>query len=279
LFWNVNRKPLAEVVADLADTRDIDVIVLVESTDSAAQMLEALNTPLKRGGFHLTGGDSPAIVIFTRFLGSFIAPVRESERVTIRKLALPGVSADILLAAAHLPSKLHWTTESQAFECTELSRLIAEEEDRAGHQRTILVGDFNMNPFETGLVGAGGLNAVMSRQIAARKSRTVQGREYRFFYNPMWNHFGDGASHTAGTYFYDSTEHVNYFWNVFDQVLLRPGLVEYFDTSRLQVVKDGVGLSLVRADGRPDRTFSDHLPLVFELDFPEDVTLKDEYGH
>jgi hypothetical protein len=78
-----------------------------------------------------------------------------------------------------------------------------------------------MNPFETGLVSAAGLNSVMSRRVASRETRKVQGREYRFFYNPMWSHFGDARDDTAGSYYYDAGEHVNYYWNMFDQVLLR----------------------------------------------------------
>ena len=101
-------------------------------------------------------------------------------------------------------------------------------EDRAGHQRTVVFGDFNMNPFETAMVSSTGLNAVMSRRIAARVSRKVLGRDYRFFYNPMWEHFGDAKSDTAGSYHYDNSEHVNYFGNVFDQVLVRPELAVGF---------------------------------------------------
>lgn len=125
-----------------------------------------------------------------------------------------------------------------------------------------------MNPFEHGLVAAAGLNSVMSRRIAGRQTRTVQGREYRFFYNPMWCRLGDARGDTAGSYFYDSAEHVNYYWNVFDQVLIRPDLAEHFDVSKLKIMTSVGGHPLVRQDGRPDNvSYSDHLPIVFELDF------------
>ena len=254
-----------QAVADLADAHAVDVVVLAELRNDPAEVLLALNSG--RGGFHFPLGLSSYVRIFCRFSREFLAPVFESERISIRRLMLPARS-ELLIAAVHLPSKLHWSSESQAFECAELARRIASEEDRAGHGRTILLGDFNMNPFEFGLVAAGGLNAVMSREIASRSTRIVQGQEYRFFYNPMWAHFGDAQTATAGSYYYDSAEHVNYFWNVFDQVLLRPELAEGFDPGKLKILTSVGSRTLVRSDGRPDAgNSSDHLPILFELTF------------
>jgi hypothetical protein len=176
--------------------------------------------------------------------------------------------AEIILALVHLPSKLHWDDDSQSAECGELGREISEAEDQAGHIRTVLVGDFNMNPFERGMVETTGLHGTMSRTIAQRQSRIVQDRQYRFFYNPMWSHLGDSRQRAAGSYYYDSAKHVNYFWNTFDQVLIRPDLIGGFDPDRLSILTKVGALDLVRSDGRPDVTkFSDHLPIVFELDF------------
>jgi exonuclease III len=266
LFWNINRKPLAPVIADLAHEQRADIVALVECNIESHVLLKALNST-EGSDFHLAPGLSKGIHIFTRFSRDFLRPVYESDRVMIGRLSLPARSG-ILLSVAHLPSKLHWTTESQSFECGELARQIAAEEDKVGHQRTVLVGDFNMNPFEPGVVAAGALHAVMSRVVARRQSRIVQGRHYRFFYNPMWNHFGDANSETAGSYFYNASEHVSYYWNVFDQVLIRPELAEKFDPNSLQILKSARKGSLVRGDGRPDGTaYSDHLPIVFELAF------------
>ena len=64
-----------------------------------------------------------------------------------------------------------------------------------------------MNPFEEGVVGAKGLHAVMTRRIAAKGSRVVQGKEYPFFYNPMWGLFGDRQDSPSGTYYYSASEH------------------------------------------------------------------------
>ncbi len=105
-------------------------------------------------------------------------------------------------------SKLHTRDDQQLARCVELARDIGDQERRVGHRRTILVGDLNMNPFETGVSGAPGLNAVMSRAIAARGKRIVESREHNFFYNPMWNHFGDQGRNPPGTYYYETSTHL-----------------------------------------------------------------------
>ncbi len=124
-----------------------------------------------------------------------------------------------------------------------------------------------MNPFESGVVGAAGLHAVMTKQIASKGRRTVSGKQYPFFYNPMWSCFGDRTAGPPGTYYYDRAEHVCYFWNVFDQVLLRPELLDRFPSEELRILTEDGDRSLLSASGLPDKAAgSDHLPVLFKLD-------------
>ncbi len=63
-------------------------------------------------------------------------------------------NAEILLAVLHFQSQLAWTPDEQALQATVTQREISETEDAVGHQRTVLVGDLNMNPFDLGVTGA-----------------------------------------------------------------------------------------------------------------------------
>jgi hypothetical protein len=196
------------MVAELVHSRQVDIVILVECTAGVGEILKALNAATGDIFHH---SESPVkmktIQVFTRFSKQFIRPVDESRRYSLRHLALPG-RKDLLLALVHFPSKLRWTEDSQVQECVELAKMIDSAEKRIGHFRTVLVGDLNMNPFEKGVVGATGLNATMSHSRALKELRTVQNREYRFFYNPMWRHFGDGQKEPPGTYHYDNSQHV-----------------------------------------------------------------------
>ena len=266
LFWNINRKPLGELIGQIARAHSSDVIILAESEIRIAELLLSLNER-GPGGYQFCAGISPAFAVFVRFMPHFLRPRFDSERVSVRHLMLPARSS-VLLVMAHLPSKLYWSDESQREESAELARLVVSEENKVGHQRTVLVGDLNMNPFEPGMVSAAGLNCVPTRRLAEKQVRTVQGREYRLFYNPMWGHFGDARRDTAGSYYYNRAEHVTHHWHIFDQVLLRPELARNFDPGKVEILT-GVGdRSFVHDDGRPDSVgCSDHLPVVFEVEF------------
>ena len=66
--------------------------------------------------------------------------------------------------------------------------------------------------------------------------------------------------------YFRNAEHKVYFWNILDQVLIRPDLLENFDAKNLQV-PDAVGDISFLKKGLPDKDFiSDHLPIIFGID-------------
>jgi len=265
IFWNVHAKHLASRLAILAQRNDVDIIMLAENATPPADTLRSLNAGRKNLYYYVPSRGCDKIEIYARFSAEFIPAIYEDHRTTMRHLRLPGLN-DILLAITHFPDKLHWSGDSQSFECIELSQKIRRSEKRIGHTRTVLVGDLNMNPFETGVVSANGLHGVMSRQIAERKKRVVQGKEYIFFYNPMWNYMGDYTSGPPGTYYYNNAEHRVFFWNVFDQLLVRPELLPFFKNEDLRVLDSDGETSLLSLSGLPDDdAASDHLPIFFKL--------------
>ncbi|MBI2909016.1 MAG: endonuclease/exonuclease/phosphatase family protein [Chloroflexi bacterium] len=265
LFWNVNNKDSVAHVASLAHTYRVDVVMLAECQADAGDLLLALNTNSTRDYNYSPKIGCEKITIFTSFPSEFIPPLYETDRLTIRHLRLPGLT-DLLLAITHLPSKLYWDEGSQAPECFELSRALRQAESLVGHARTVLVGDLNMNPFEDGVIDAAGLHGVMTRDVAKKGARKVQSRHYPFFYNPMWGLFGDHTRGPAGTFFYRSAQHKVFFWNMFDQVLIRPDLLAVFNNDELLIPESTGKRSLLSGNGHPDGAISDHLPIIFALD-------------
>lgn len=265
VFWNLNRKPLQDLLAALVKGYAVDLLILAENTIPLSSVLEALNR--ERPGYRTRPWSTCSkITVFTRFDSRFLQPTEESDRFLICRLRLPA-RTEILLAMAHLSSKLRSNDHDQLAECQLLSKGVTDAETKVGHERTILVGDLNANPFDVPVAAAHGLHAVMTRQVALKNSRKVQDKEYRFFYNPMWKHFGERSDGPPGTYYYGSAGYVTYFWNIFDQVLIRPGLIQHFPDQELRILTSIGSIRLLGASGLPDKSVaSDHLPMLFKLD-------------
>jgi endonuclease/exonuclease/phosphatase family metal-dependent hydrolase len=272
LFWNLQRQDRLDALDRLAREHAVDVFLLAESLPDEdgrggmrpADVLLGLNAS-GRPAFHYNVGQCPRIAIYSRFSKESLVPTYEEEHLTIRHFQ-PPARTDVLLVVAHLQSKLHQSRESQGFAATEVARVIAHAEKRIGHQRTILVGDLNMHPFEEGMVAAAGLHATMDRRIAGRRTRTVGGKSYPFFYNPMWGLLGDASRGPPGTYYRSQSEHVSYFWHMFDQVLLRPDVLPMFGNGELSIVESDGARSFLTKRGLPDEKIaSDHLPILFRI--------------
>ena len=109
-----------------------------------------------------------------------------------------------------------------------------------------------------------GFHGIPVAEETAALSRTILRKKYKMFYNPMWNLLGD-FDYPPGTYYCNSNEAINPFWNMFDQVIIRPQLREKFVESSLEIVTETNMYSLVDSKNRPNKKYSDHLPIIFEI--------------
>jgi hypothetical protein len=264
LFWNLRGQNLGQSIARLVELYAVDILILAETNVSSTSP-GALMTLLK-GFYYSPDVDSPRVKIYNRFSSDFLPIAHSHDRYSIRVLALPDGS-EMMIVAAHLISLMNRRESSLDEEAKMMARAIRQLEADRGHSRTLLVGDLNLNPFSRGVVSARGLHGVMTKQTARGGERTVRRTPYPFFYNPMWSRFGDQEGRAPGTYYYRGSDHVCYFWNIFDQVLIRPSLLERWDDTQLEIpATDGVESLLTgRQNTLGGKNKSDHLPLVFRL--------------
>jgi hypothetical protein len=271
LFWNLCGRPLEPVLRRLTVRHKIDVLMLAECAIPERVMIAALNGPGQGAFRRVSAIASRGLDLYTRFDQRCFGPVlKEADHYIIRTLTPPG-GIEIMLAIAHLPSASHKDLRARRSRCVGFASDIRDAEKATGNDRTVVVGDLNVNPFDDALLDVRGLNALADRRTVQRKDPRrfgkLQVEEFRLFYNPMWSHFGDAVQPT-GTYYYDkSNPEADLLWNIFDQLLLRRGLLDRFRNKNLKILTtDGV-VSFVRDDGRPNGdVYSDHLPICFQLD-------------
>lgn len=264
LFWNVKKNAVGPILSKIVQEHRVEIVILAECSDRDAILID-LNAE-SRYPFFLTDSQETRVVIYTNFSPEFIKTKHSHKFFTVRCISLP-LKKEVLLVAMHLESKLHRSEIHRCVEAIGVSTKIRQVESELGISRTVLVGDLNMNPFDMGVILADGLHAVMTRAIARKKDRPIGDERYSFFYNPMWGRFGDTTEGPPGTYYKTTSSKDEYFWHTFDQVLIRPDLIDSFDETKLKVLTDCGGIEFLRESGIPDDSrASDHLPLLFDLE-------------
>lgn len=264
LFWNTFKNPeINTFLEPLIREQECDVVLLAEYTDNVIDLLKNLSK--NDYSLYLI----PPIACFrittlSIFKPGNVKPINSRTHFTIMQMPHKTLGFH-LLVGVHFPSKLHGNDHLTFIaESIDLKQCIEEAENLIGNNKTVIVGDFNMNPFEEPMVGALALHSIPTQEEAKRGNRIINKRQYSMFYNPMWNLFGD-KNMPAGTYYYSKSGHVTYFWNMFDQVIIRPSLFDNFDIDSLKIIDKVNGTPLVNTNGRPKQQISDHLPIVFEI--------------
>ncbi len=288
LFWNFNlskgdtpagvfpKLSGEKIVSRLVHAHGVDVVVLAECELRHPEILKELQRGDER--FETPRLPHSRFQFFTRFSSDqFEVMEPKDRRISIHRLRLHGFQDILVSVIHHVDSRNHSPgAQLNKFQLPRLHLLQAERE--AGHSRTILFGDFNMNPYHPAMLNPElGLGAMMTRALAATHSLSdTHGR----FYNPMWKMMGH--SHVPGTFYWRNPgEPSNPYWNCFDGVLIRPSLLDAFHDEDLQILRElpnptGAPIGLVRKTGRHWRlNYSDHLPLLFKIRLTPDPDLQE----
>ena len=196
----------------------------------------------------------------------------KGKRISVWRIKLP-LQQEVLLVGIHLVSKREYIAIDQEAEARKIVRELVRIETGRNHERTIIAGDFNMNPFETGMTLSDCFNSISSWRVVKHKQRRTIQNDSRctLFYNAGWSFLGDNTRSVGGTYHDDRTAHNCYYWNVFDQVLLRPDLIDADSEPRIHIVEGYEDQIFVSGPyNAPDaKNWSDHLPLLFDVPIPD----------
>lgn len=262
LFWNTAKNSINDILIEIVKNYSIDIICLAEYEDNIIDLIKKLSSN-HYDYFHIPQIACRRIQIITKYKPGQIQHYPETSYYTIKKLPHDTLGYQMLICV-HLPSKLHMDEQGYLALTNQLRRDIEDAESQANNNNTIVVGDFNINPFESSMVSAHSLHAIPSRKTASRLERRIYGQNYSMFYNPMWNLFGD-FEETPGTYYYSASKHLCYFWNIFDQVIVRPSIADCIAKNSLKIITNIKDINLSSTNGNPNKTFSDHYPLYFEI--------------
>lgn len=256
-FWNTKKNmAINEYIADIICENNIDILVLAEYSAEYGELQSELKKRKIEIEECMTNGCKRITVLKRKY--------NVESGFQGRYCSMQIIDKKYILTCLHLPSKLYMERKKQDIAIYRIVEEIQRYEKSLGIEKTIIVGDINENPYETGCLGAGRFHGIPVYQDAMREYRLVMDEQFKMFYNPMWNLLGD-FSFPPGTHYYMGNEVDNPFWNIYDQVMIRPCLREFFIDSELKILWKTKNRKLIDENGHPSRTISDHLPIIFEI--------------
>lgn len=260
LFWNVNRKDLRHLLGRLASETESDLVVLLENGNTSFETLATLTS--SDPNFYLPSSFSPLrFQVFCRLPHLQAEEIHGANRISFWRIG--NSKTETVFAFVHGPDKRNYDDDARTAWAIEVRREIEWVNEKWSNRKTVVLGDFNMNPFERGMDLASGFNAVSTQKCAMGRSRKQFGKNYDHFYNPMWSCFGDLSDGPPGTFF-DRSAQGNFGWSILDQVLISSTVLDRFLDVR---IIDRVGSTLLfRKNGTPNsKIASQHFPILLSL--------------
>lgn len=277
LFWNIKGRtictngmpPLLVVLQQIVSVESIDLIALAEY-DGYSEQLEAalvannIYTRLKK-----LSSIREKVDVFYNPQKLAVDIAQNNQYSTALRIQSKKTEVNINGFFCHLPSKLFRNADEQRDYAIDYMEEVVAYEDQISNDKTFICGDFNMSPYEEGMVCSRGFHSIMDANLTRKyPSRNINNKSYSTFYNPMWGLVGDlGRGDVAGSYYYNGYKSSEYFWYMFDQVILRPSLLDYFDNSKLRVITQSKSYNLLDNQHKINPKYSDHLPICFTLNF------------
>jgi len=205
-YWNLNKKPNDALVASLASTLASGSQRVVLGVSETAGLNRTVLTAALGSGWSVLTPLSERFWVVTNLpvhsiaLGSVSTGCLPVEIVTARS----GQPITLSIWFVHLSAplnKLH-AEFHQIEQARDLKDAVSQWETAKANRNTVLIGDFNMDPYSVAMTGVEYLNAVMCRRIAAKGSRTHKAVARPYLYNPMWTGLGDQSSSNQPGSFY-----------------------------------------------------------------------------
>jgi len=261
LFWNTYNKNVGNInncLIELIQENKCDIVILAEYADDISSFCQLIN---RKSLFEYS--TMPNIKICNRIKGITINDyiiINLQEQTHYQIVMLKILNTRIIIAMIHNISKMHYTESTQEEVLRIFIKDICEAENYYSTKNTIIIGDLNINPFDNACISASILHAIPFMNEVKNTTRMVQNREYQKFYNPTWKFYGN-RSIPYTSYYKNNSDMINFYWNVFDQVIIRPQMINAFCDDTFKIIYKTMNHILIQAD-KPDKiNYSDHLPI------------------
>ncbi|HDX9535324.1 TPA: hypothetical protein ROX87_004794 [Bacillus thuringiensis] len=266
-FWNLKGKDLSPAVLDIIKNINTpDLLIFSETTKETREALQATLSSLKYVSRTQVGSGGVRVAVFDKLEKATVQDKREEQLFTSLVYQLGGEK--FLVVGVHLYSPVSYPAMYDRWmSAHNQAGKIKRIEEEFDIDKTIVMGDFNFNPFEMPMVSSESFQATHCKRTSLRGGEGAK----RYFFNPSWRALGNDSMDGTppGTHYYVPVNKESFvlYWNMYDQVLIRPNLFSDCTDSFEIITKGQMIESLLHeVDFIPDKDkFSDHLPIAYSI--------------
>ena len=254
LFWNLRRNDLASYIISCLKEYDIDIAVFSEHSMTNFSAIQSITNYTFIEGM---GGCEKIVILVKNDI--IVSIKQEQSRYALYHIQVGQLS--YVLAGVHLQDRRNTDTATRIACIGRLVNDIKNVENRCKCNNTIIIGDFNANPYDDELLQMNAFNAVLFKEIIKKsETKTIEGVAYRRFYNPTINFVSENNKNYGSFYYTGGSS--SPIWHCLDQVLVSKALVDNIKSViYLKTIAGGTLLKSIQ----PNSDISDHLPLLVEL--------------
>lgn len=255
LFWNLKGNSIEEHIINCLNENDIDIAVFSEYKGIDFNLVES-NSSYKQ----IIGFDGCDKITMIAKQSISITVKQEQSRYSIYSVLYN--DTEYLIAGIHLQDRRSYP--DPAIRIMTIQRLVNDIEKierNISNNNTIVIGDFNANPYDPELLQMNAFNAVLFKDLIEQSAtNVVAGIRYKRFYNPILNYISESTK-TYGSFRY-SGGCSNPIWHCLDQIIVRKPLAN--SIIDLEYIKSINGKSLIKRTNI-NSDISDHLPLFVKF--------------
>lgn len=257
LFWNLNKNKLENYIVDCIIENEIDIAVLTEFSGIDFESLEKSFGGKYR---YITGiEDDVKLALFAE------ESLNIKKIQTVCRYNIYEVVTDFkkyLLTGVHLQDRRNYKPSDRIETIKSIVNDIENTEKFFQCDNSIVIGDFNANPYDEEFTSVYSFNAVLFKNIIDRNEYTDHHVDKKKrFYNPILQYISEDTG-MYGSY-YDTSDSSTSYWYCLDQILVRKKLVNSIrDVTYLKKINS----EQLMGEVGPRNSISDHLPLVVRLE-------------
>lgn len=256
IYWNTHKIGSLDPIIDICKTESPDIFFLSEIEDATIQAsikkiskinyTQIINPGCERVKILAKNSININLSFQNKFYSSLIIP-----------------ELDLNIISVHLPSQMFQHLKSLKEFIRDFRSEIDINIGKSDEENIVIIGDFNVNPFDEAMIDFDGFSATNS--TITRSKITHLGKTKEIYYNPTWKLYGDNIF--PGTkYFrrpsgssYDILEH-----HFLDQVVISRKLLSNLKSEEIKTIIKSKKY-IFKEVGKNIIQESDHLPLSYTL--------------